>query len=197
MKQTKNSRKGPLSDEEIVALYWERNENAINATDDKYGKYLFSVAYNILRNDPDCDECVNDTYLNTWNRIPPTRPNIFQVFLSKITRDVAVDKYRRSRAEKRVPSELTISLEELNECIPACQTPEEELLAREIVRVLNDWLRELDANDRFMFVCRYYYADTVSYISDLLDVSNKTVYRRLSELRSQLRQRFEKEGIAL
>ena len=197
MKQTKTPRRGPLSDEEIVALYWERNENAINATDDKYGKYLFSVAYNILRNDPDCDECVNDTYLNTWNRIPPTRPNIFQVFLSKITRDVAVDKYRRSRAEKRVPSELTISLEELNECIPACQTPEEELLAREIVRVLNDWLRELDANDRFMFVCRYYYADTVSYISELLDVSNKTVYRRLSELRSQLRQRFEKEGIAL
>ena len=88
-----------LSDEKIIALYWERNESAIKATDEKYGTYLFTIAYNILRNDWDCEECINDTYLHTWNRIPPTKPNIFQVFLSKITRDLAVDKYRKSKVD--------------------------------------------------------------------------------------------------
>ena len=89
-----------LTDDEIIDMYWERNENAINETDKKYGNYLFTIANNIVNDKMDCEECVNDTYLGTWNRIPPTRPNIFKVFLSKIVRNIAISKYRRNSAQK-------------------------------------------------------------------------------------------------
>ena len=104
-----------LADEDIVALYFDRNESAIDETDKKYGKYLYTIAYNIIHDSMDCEECLDDTYLSTWNRIPPTRPKILKVFLSKIMRDVAVDRYRKDSAKKRVPSELTVSLEECDE----------------------------------------------------------------------------------
>ena len=183
-----------MPDKEIIDLYWQRNEKAISETDRKYGKYLFTIAYNIVHDRLDCEECVNDTYLGTWNRIPPTRPNVFQVFLSKIIRNIAIDRYRKNSASRRIPSEMLVSLEELDECIPNSMSVEEEYAVAELSKILNSFLRELSDRSEFVFVCRYYYADRISDISQMLHISENTVYRELSRMRQELQQRLEKEG---
>ena len=112
MKQNNEiSKENHLSDEEIIELYWQREEKALTATDEKYGRYLYTIAYNIVRDNLDSEECLNDTYLGAWNSIPPNRPNLFLVFLSKIMRNVAVDKFRSNRAKKSIPSSLVQSLD--------------------------------------------------------------------------------------
>jgi len=183
-----------LSDEQIIELYWQRNEQGISETDKKYGKYLYTIAYNIVHDRLDSEECLNDTYLGTWNRIPPTRPNIFQLFLSKIMRNVALDKYKKNRAGKRIPSELIVSFGELEECISTDPTLEEELAIKEAILVLNKFLRESKDDDEFMFVCRYYYSDKLADIAKMLGVSEKTVYRSLLRMRNELKLELMKEG---
>lgn len=193
MEQKKQSTSN-ISDEEIVELYWTRNEKAIEATDNKYGRYLYVIAYNILRDSMDCEECLNDTYLCTWNKIPPERPNVLQNFLSKIARDAAVDKYRKTKASKRVPSELISSLDELDECVPTDSSVEEEVLVKELSALLNKYLRDCSRREEFIFMCRYYYADSISYIADMLNVSENTVFRDLAKLRKGFKEILEKEG---
>ena len=184
-----------LSDEEIVELYWERNEKAIDATDKKYGKYLYTIAYNIVHDRLDCEECVNDTYLGTWNQIPPARPNVLQAFLSRIMRNIAIDRFRKNTASRRVPSELTVSLDELDECfLPPPATSDELYLLDEIARILNGYLHELDEQREFIFVCRYYYSDRIPAISELTGIEEKEISRQLSQMRKELRRRLEKEG---
>lgn len=184
-----------VSDNEIVELYWNRDEKAIALTDAKYGRYLFTIAYNIIRNNLDSEECINDTYLHTWNRIPPAKPTLLQVFLSKITRDLSVDKFRKMNAAKRVPSEMVHSLEELEDCIPENITVEKELLAKRISEVLNDFLHSLPQKDAYVFVCRYYYADSLQRIADMLGVPKATVQRMAARSRNHLRTLLEKEGL--
>jgi len=190
---TKNER--IMQDEEIIELYWKRDESAIEFTDRKYRSYLFTIAYNVLRDEFESDECLNDTYFSTWNSIPPSRPNRFQLFLSKITRNSSIDKYRKNNAKTRIPSEMMISLEELNECICDTDTEESEELSRELARVLNSYLYTLSNNDAFIFICRYYYFDKISKIADMLTLSEKTVYRRLSDIRRGLKECLVKEGL--
>lgn len=192
--KNKNKKESRLSDEEIIELYWQRQEKAISETDKKYGKYLFTIAFNILRDDLDCEECVNDTYLGAWNAIPPTRPTVFQVFLSRITRNVALDKYRRSSAAKRIPSEMIKSLDEFDECMVYSMSAEEEYLIGEIGRILNDYLHTLSARDEYIFVCRYYYSDTISDIAKAVDVSSDTVSRALAKMRNEIKDLLVKEG---
>ena len=194
MSEKQTLQKDVLADEKIIDLYWERDEKAIGETDKKYGKYLFTIAYNIVHDRLDCEECLNDTYLGTWNRIPPTRPNVFRSFLSKIMRNIAIDRFRKNTAAKKVPSELVCSLEELDECITDGMSVEEEYEIREMVRVLNDYLRELPDRSEFIFVCRYYFADYIKKIAEMLKISEDTVYRELSEMRKELKARLEKEG---
>lgn len=183
-----------LPDEAIIDLYWDRNERAIEETDRKYGKYLFAVAYNIVYDSMDCEECLNDTYLNTWNAIPPKRPAVFQAFLTRIMRNAAVDKFRTRSAAKRVPSELMVSLDELQDCITNDLTVEEEVEARELAHVLNAYLRSLPEREQFIFVCRYYYADKIAGIARMLRISEPTVFRSLSEMRNGLKEYLAKEG---
>ncbi len=184
-----------MPDEEIIELYWSRNEKAIEETDKKYGKYLYTIAYNIIHDSLDCEECLNDTYLGTWNRIPPTRPNAFQVFLSKIMRNIAIDRFRQKTAEKRIPSELVVSLEELDECLSPGLTAEEESAIRELARVLNDYLHQLSDKKAFIFICRYYYSDRISSIAKMLGVAESTVHRNLKEMREELHEILVKEGL--
>lgn len=184
-----------LDDERIIELYWQRDESAISQTDKKYRTYLFTIAYNILRDEFESDECLNDTYFSTWNSIPPAKPSRFQLFLSKITRNISVDKYRKNTAEKRIPSEMMISLDELGECISAEDSFESEEISRDIARVLNAYLYTLSSDDAFIFVCRYYYYDKVSKIADMLSMSEKTIYRRLSNIRKSLKELLVKEGL--
>ncbi len=186
-----------LPDDRIIDLYWERDEDAIRATDEKYGNFLYAIAYNILKSRLDSEECMNDTYLATWNRIPPARPSALQRFLSKITRNISVSKYRSIHAQKRVPSELTVSLEELEECIAGFTNEDENESMTKIGKVLDNYLFGLSERDRFIFVCRYYYADPVANISKMLDISEKTVYRDLSRIREGLRESLLEEGIVV
>ncbi len=186
-----------LPDDRIIDLYWERDEDAIKATDEKYGKYLFAISYNILKDRLDSEECMNDTYLATWERIPPARPSLLQRFLSKITRNISVNRYKRKHAQKRVPSELTVSLEELAECIEGIVIDSEDEAVTKVSEVINSYLLLLSERDRFIFVCRYYYADPVVNIAKMLNISDKTVYRELSNMRTGLRQALAKEGIVV
>ena len=183
-----------LSDERIIELYWAREENAIRETDRKYGRVLFTVAYNILSDRLDSEEALNDTYLGTWNQIPPKRPNAFRVFLTKITRNVAVDKFRLKRAEKRIPSEFVVSLEELKECVACPSDVNQEFMLGEMIRILNEYLHTLSPREEFVFVCRYYYADSVAHIAKLLGLNESTVYRELTRIRQGLKECMEKEG---
>lgn len=185
------------SDEKIIALYWDRNEQAIKETDRKYKNYLYGVAYNILRDDLDCGECLNDTYLGTWNAIPPARPSIFQIFIFKIMRNIAIVRYKKNHAQKRVPTELTVSLDELEQYMPYTEFEsdiENEYLSRQLARLISDYLRLLPDRKRFIFISRYYCSDKISDIAQMLHVSDKTVFRELTEIKSGLKDHLAKGG---
>ena len=184
-----------LSDEEIIELYWQRNEEAITATDYKYRKYLYTIAYNIINDNQECEECLNDTYMNTWNSIPPARPQIFHAFLSRIMRNVAMDRFKHNSAQRRVPAELIVSLGELEECIDGGATPEEELAIKEVADILSDYLRSLPRRKMVIFICRYYYSDKISEIAEMLETSESTVSRELSLLRNGLYEKMKEKGV--
>lgn len=183
-----------MLDQQIVDLYWARNESAIGETDYKYGKYLFTIAFNILHDRMDCEECVNDTYLGTWNRIPPARPSVLQLFVSRIMRNIAINRYKRNHAAKRVPSELTVSLGELDQCMISSPTLEDELAVKKLADALNSYLDTLSEREEFIFVCRYYYADKIELIARMLEISENTVLRELARIREGLKEHLEKEG---
>lgn len=195
MATTNPKKSAHMADSDIIELYWQRDEQAIKETDRKYRRFLYKIAYNIVHSDPDCDECLNDTYLGTWNAIPPARPNAFQAFLSRIMRNIAVDKAREMHAAKRVPSELITSLDEIGEVLSYDMSPDEERAIATVAEVLNAFLRALDERDQLIFVCRYYYCDKASDIANMLNVSERTVFRALSDMREDLRKKLEAEGI--
>lgn len=187
-----------LSDEEIIALFWKRNEKAIEETDKKYGRYLYGIAYNIVHDTLDCEECLNDTYNGTWHKIPPTRPRVLGAFLSRIMRNIAVDKFRSNTAQKRVPSEYIVALDELDECLSdESADVEKEYNIRQISFILNDFLHKLSARREYIFVCRYYYSDKVADIAESLGLKEGTVARELSLMRRELREALEKEGFSI
>ncbi len=195
MKKTDTPDTRPLlEDQKIIDLYWQREESAITETDRKYGKYLMTIAYNILHNDPDSEECLNDTYLGTWNAIPPAKPTLFQVFLSKIMRNTAVVRYKKNHAQSRVPSEMTVSLDELEGYIPYQPSVEEDYDVYRLSRLLSGYLRKMSEKRAFIFICRYYCADRISDIAAMLHVSESTVYRELDEIKKGLREILIKEG---
>ncbi len=182
------------TDEAIIELYWQRDEQAIVQTDRKYKKYLYTIAYNILHDNMDCEECINDTYLGTWNAIPPQRPSVFQAFLSKIMRNTAIVRYKKNTAAKRCPSEMTVSLEELGDCMPSVPSAEEDYLMSQIGHCVSEYLRGLSERSTFIFVCRYYCGDRIADIAALLHISERTVFQELTNIRSGLKARLVKEG---
>ena len=183
-----------LPDEQIVEMYWNRDEKAIEETDRKYHRYLYSLAYNVLHDDMDCEECLNDTYLGTWNKIPPSRPTWFQAFVAKIARNLALKKYRDERAQKRVPSEMTVSLDEFNECLAYMPSAEEEYHTHRISEILTNYLSTLTDRQEYIFICRYYCSDSVQAIADMLAISVSTVFRDLGEIRDGLKKALEEAG---
>ncbi len=132
-----------LTDEQIVDLYLHRDENAIRATEAKYGRMLFHIAYNILHDAAACEECQNDTYLCVWNRIPPTRPKVFSAFISKTMRDVAINAYKRASVKKRIPSEMTVSIESLYESLHDEDTADAAYTAKELGKLISEYVRGL------------------------------------------------------
>ena len=184
------------SDEAIVDLYWNRDEAAIAETDRKYRGYLHTVAWNIVRDEQDCEECLNDTYLKTWNSIPPQRPNCLKAFLTKITRTIAIDRYRKERRQKRVPTECTLSLSELAETLCG-DSAEVEYESAMVGKVINDYLRTLSERDMCLFVSRYFCSDSIADIAEKCGMSESGVKKALLRLREGLRNELEKEGIKL
>ena len=183
-----------VDDEDIVQMYWNRDQAAINCTDNKYGSYLFGIAFNILGNKNDSEECNHDTYLSAWNSIPPQRPRTLKLYLSQIIRNFAIKVYEKNCAKKRVPSELTLSLDEID-CLCSSQSPEQERSAAEIGRLISEYVSGLDKRQRYAFTSRYYFAESIDRIAKDLGVSASAVYKELSKIRDGLKEHLERNGI--
>ena len=186
-----------MTDEAIVELYWNRDENAIMETDFKYKKYLFSIAYNLLREKLDCEECLNDTYLGAWNSIPPSRPNVLKAFLTTITRRIAIKRYHASVRKKVIPSEMTVSLSELEDFIASDDEIGADFDTERLGRVISDFVRTLSERRQFIFMSRYYVADPIDTIAHDLSLSRSTVNKELAAIRSALKEKLESEGYSI
>lgn len=182
-----------MEDSKIVDLYFKRSDMAIWETDRKYGTYLNQIAYNILRDRSDTEEILNDTYLAAWNAIPPTRPDSFKYFLSRITRNLSFDRMDYLHAQKR--QALFV---EMDECIPDQKNDVEKICeAQEIGMMLNRFLKTLDRKSCAVFVGRYYYTYTIRELSQQYSLSDRQVKYLLSKTRKRLRIYFEEEGVIL
>lgn len=186
-----------ITDEAIIDLYWNRNQSAIEETDKKYGKYVYSICYNILCDGSDSEECRNDTYLAVWNKIPPTRPYALQAFIAEIARRTAITRYRAKNRLKRIPSNLTESLEDLKDFLSDDDSVVGEIEARQLAEVINGFLKSIDRQRRLIFVYRYYFAKPVSEISKIVKISERAVYASLTSSREKLKTILIKEGYDL
>ena len=178
----------PPTDQEIVALYLTRDEAALEHTARLYGAYCLSVAMNILNSRPDAEECVNDTYLKAWSSIPPHRPTVLRLFLGKITRNLAIDRYRRRKAQN---PEFDLVLEELAEILPA---PEED---SDLPALLAEFLRELSEEERNLFVLRYWHGHSVARLSKAFRIRPNSLSARLYRTREKLRAYLTERGYHL
>lgn len=186
-----------MEDAEIVALYWARNEDAITQTKAKYGAYLNRVAYNILSDLEDSQECVSDTLLAAWRSMPDNRPKNLRTYLGKITRQVSIDLYRRRNRMKRYASEYAISLEELGDSFTDGRTPEDELNARLLTETVNRFLRTLPDEARNTFIGRYYFFDSVKNVARYCGMSESKCKSLLYRTRQSLKAYLQKEGFDL
>ena len=183
-----------MEDKEIVDLYFKRDEQAIRETEQKYGQYCFTVAYRILYENRDSEECVSDTWLQAWNTIPPQRPSLLKYYLAKITRYFAVNRLRTRTRQKRGGSETEIALEELEAVLSDGNDPQKEYDRQELVRVLNRFLKMQKAQDRDLFIRRYFYAEPVKEIAERYGMRENAVSLRLLRTREKLKETLRKEG---
>lgn len=185
-----------MDDLQIIALYWERSESAIAETDRKYGRYCHYIAYNILASLSDAEECVNDTYLNAWNAIPPHRPNRLSTFLGKITRNLAINRREMLSAQKRSPQPSNGIFHELQMCIPdqAAESPEETTILKDSV---NRFLRSLPRQTMLIFLRRYWYFSSIEDIAADYRLTKSNVRVTLHRTREKFRVFLIEEGISL
>ncbi len=185
-----------MEDTAIVALYWDRNENAIAETERKYGAYCRAIAQNILSSREDAEECVSDTWHNAWNAMPPQRPGSLSAFLGRIVRNLSISRWRREHAQKRF-SGLETLLSELEDCLPSSGNVEGELEGKELTALVERWLETLDKEDRVVFLRRYWYGDEVKTVARAWGVGANQMAKRLMRLRRELKQELEREGYGL
>ena len=186
-----------MNDKQIIELFNERSEDAIAKTSEKYGSFCYYIAEHILHDRQDSEECVNDTYLKAWETIPPRAPNKLSAYLGKITRNLALGKYRYNNRKKRGDGVNAEVLEELAECIAASENTEDAVEEKLVVDVLNRFLRELSEERRKMFLQRYWYMNSIKEIAAEWSVSESKVKMTLLRVRAELKQRLESEGIYL
>jgi RNA polymerase sigma-70 factor (ECF subfamily) len=183
-----------MDDEQILELYFRRDEGAISATADKYEAYCTAIAKNILVSTQDAEECVNDTYWNTWNSIPPHRPKVFCGYLGKITRNLAFNRYKYKTADKRGEGQLPLVLDELGDCVSGKDSVEEAFDAKALAEDINGFLSTLSPEKRRIFLCRYFYTDSIDTIAQRHGMSYGGVAMVLSRLRSKLHNYLTKRG---
>lgn len=183
-----------MTDEAIVTLFWERDENAVEYTKEAYESYLTAIAVNILGNREDAEEAVNDTYLAAWDAIPPHKPQCLATFLGKLTRRIAIDAFRRRHRQKRIASEYALSLDELSECLTADADTEAQYDAAELNAAVNAFLRTLSKDKRRAFIGRYYYLDPLKTVAAYCRMSEPKLKSLLYRLRCDLKAYLQKEG---
>ena len=195
--QSKQTAKVPMDDEKIVELYWKRDEKAIEETDFKYKKYLLSIAYNVLHDRLDSEECLNDTYLGAWNAIPPSRPNVLKAFLTIIARRIAIKRYHRNVRQNVIPSEMTVALSELEDFIAGDEDGEANFDAERLGHIISDFVRSLSERRQFIFMSRYYIADSIDTIASDLNLSRSMINKELAAIRNVLKEKLESEGYSI
>ena len=186
-----------MQDEHIVALYWARNEAAIEETKTKYEHYLLKIAHNILLDTEDSKESVNDTYLAAWNSMPPHKPSILSTYLGKLTRRISIDVFRKKNRQKRKASEYALSLSELEDCLEGGGTPEEEMEVKLLADAISAFLRTLPKDARNLFIGRYYYLDSLKDVAAYCRMSESRAKSLLFRTRCNLKVYLEKEGFEL
>ena len=186
-----------MDDAKIVQLYWDRNEQAIPATADKYGNYCTSIAKNILGNHEDAEECVNDTYMNAWNSMPPHRPSILSTFLGKITRNLSLNRYKHNTADKRGGGELPVVLDEISNLVSGTDDVEQEINSKELIKAIDTFLGTLSIEKRGMFIRRYWYFDSISDIANRFGMTENNVSVTLNRLRLKLHNYLLERGFEL
>lgn len=186
-----------MSDEEIVELYWKRDESAINATEIRYGNYLFKIAYNILSDREDSMESVNDTYLRAWYSMPPHRPRILSTYLGKITRELSIDILRKRNRLKRKDSQYAISLSELEECVSTGESTENQIELTLLAEAINTYLRGISPAARKLFVGRYYFMDSLKEVASYCQMTEARAKSILHRTRIRLKDYLRKEGFDL
>lgn len=186
-----------MEDFSIIELYWQRDERAIRESNQKYGSYCLMVAHNILNNREDSEECVSDTWLGAWNSIPPARPERLQAFFSKITRRLAIDRFRKKTAEKRGGGKTALVIEELEECTACSYDTETEFFQKEFARDLSLFLRSLPKRERNIFLRRYFFVYSTADIAKTYGIKESNVLVILSRTRLKLKDFLRKEGYTL
>lgn len=184
-----------MEDRQIIELYFERNPDAVDRSAEKYGGYCARIARNILNNEQDAEECVNDAWLSAWNSIPPRRPEHLGAYLGKLTRSRAIDRWRAQHREKRGGSTADLALDELSEVLPSGDSPEGELLRKELARTVNGFLAALPETERSVFLCRYWYFEEISQICERFGFSRSKVHSMLHRTRNKLKQFLQKEEL--
>jgi len=182
-----------VDDQAIIALFWARDEMAISETKAKYGRLCRAIARNILGSEEDAEECENDTYLKTWQAIPPQHPAILPAYLGRIARNIALNRWKAGRADKRGGGEVTLSLDELGDCVSGQEDP--DLDEGEVLAAIERFLDRLEQADRLVFLLRYWQLEPVAAIARRMAWSESKVTSRLFRLRKRLKSQLEKEGI--
>lgn len=183
-----------MNDSQIIQLYFRRSERAIAETAAQYGSYCHAIAYNILKSHQDSEECVSDTYLTVWNRIPPEKPQCFSAYLGKITRNLSIDRWRKSHAAKRGRGQLSLAVEEMDHTLASPEDPEQTLLQSELADLINTFLSQLPDTERRVFVCRYFYLDAISDICRQFGFGQSKVKSMLLRTRKKLKTYLSEQG---
>lgn len=186
-----------MDDSEILKLYFERNELAIAKTAEKYGSYCYYIAYSILSDNCESEECVNDTYLSAWNSIPPKHPKMLRAFLGRITRNISLNRLYSKNAEKRGGNAVLLSLDEIEEFTPAADSAQRAADDSELSLIINRFLGALTAENRKIFMRRYWYLSSVKEIAEDFGISEGKVKMSLHRSRKKLRKLLEEEGISI
>lgn len=186
-----------MEDARIIQLYWDRDERAIHFTAKKYGNYCTSIAKNILGNHEDTEECVNDTYMNAWNSMPPHRPNILSTFLGKITRNLSLNRYKHNVADKRGGGQMMVVFDEIAEMVSDIDSVEEEIDRKELIKAIDNFLGTLSIEKRSLFVRRYWYFDSISDMAIRFGMTENNVSVTLKRLRLKLYSYLSERGFEL
>ena len=184
-----------MEDEKILDLYWQRDEEAIRATEQKYGRYLYAIAYRILGSRADTEECVNDVYLDAWERMPPHRPSVLSSFLGMLSRRRALDKWRRMHAARRGGREVALSLSELEECLPGEDGVTDGIEVQELAVRISAFLRTLPEVEANIFLRRYWYMDSIAAIARRYRFGISCTKMILFRTRKNLAEYLKKEGV--